>query len=88
MRSTFRIDDDLMEELREQAVREKVSMTRLLNRVLRAGMQAPRSRGPQRHRYREQTHAMGTPRADLRKALALAAALEDEEIARKLNLRK
>ncbi len=57
MRSTFRIDDDLLEELREQA-------------------------------HREETHAMGGPRADLRKALALAAALEDDEIVRKMTLRK
>jgi hypothetical protein len=88
MRSTFRIDDDLLEELREQAHREKVSLTRLLNRVLRSGMEAKRDRGGRRARYREQTYAMGEPRTDLRKALALAAALEDDEIVRKMTLRK
>ena len=31
---------------------------------------------------------MGPPRVDLDKALALAAGLEDEEVARKLSLRK
>jgi len=88
MRSTFRIDDDLLEELREQAHREKVSLTRLLNRVLRSGLQAKPGLAPQHRRYREETHAMDAPRADLRKALALAAALEDEEIVRKMTLRK
>jgi hypothetical protein len=88
MRSTFRIDDDLLEELREQAHREKVSLTRLLNRVLRSGMEAKRDRAPRRPRHREQTYAMGEPRTDLRKALALAAALEDDEIVRKMTLRK
>jgi len=88
MRSTFRIDDDLLEELREQAHREKVPLTRLLNRVLRSGIQAKQGRAPRRLRHREETHAMGAPRADLRKALALAAALEDEEIVRKMTLRK
>jgi hypothetical protein len=88
MRSTFRIDDDLLRELRERAHREKVSLTQLLNRVLRSGMRAKGDRGPRRPRYREATHAMGAPRADLRKALAVAAALEDEEIVRKMNLRK
>lgn len=79
MRSTFRIDDDLLADLREQAHRENVSLTRLLNRVLRTGMQASRSRVPRRLRYREETIAMGAPHTDLRKALALAAALEDDE---------
>jgi hypothetical protein len=78
MRSTFRIDDDLLKELREQARRENVPLTRLLNRVLRSGMEAERDRGRRLSRYREQTYAMGEPRTDLRKALALAAALEDE----------
>jgi len=88
MRSTFRIDDDLLEELRERAHREKVSLTRLLNRVLRSGLQTKQGRAPRRLRHREETHAMGAPRADLRKALALAAALEDDEIVRKMTLRK
>jgi hypothetical protein len=88
MRSTFRIDDDLLEALREQAHQEKVSLTRLVNRVLRSGMETKGGRGSRRPRYREQTYAMGEPRIDLRKALALAAALEDEEIVRKTTLRK
>ena len=88
MRSTFRIDDDLLEELREQAHRERVSLTGLLNRVLRSGMEAKRGRAPRHARYREETYAMGEPRTELRKALALAAALEDDETIRKTTLRK
>ena len=38
MRSTVRIDDDLMAELRARARAERLSMTRLLNRVLWAGL--------------------------------------------------
>ena len=87
MRSTFRIDDDLLEDLRRRAHSENVSFTLLLNRVLRAGMAAPRG-AARRRRFRQPTHAMGEPRADLRKALALSAALEDEEVARELTLRK
>jgi hypothetical protein len=51
-------------------------------------MEAKRDRAPRRPRHREQTYAMGEPRTDLRKALALAAALEDDEIVRKTTLRK
>ena len=88
MRTTVRIDDELLQRLREQARQENISLTRLLDRALRAGMQASGKPGRPRRRHREQTHAMGAPRMKLDKALALAAALEDEETARKMLLRK
>jgi len=88
MRSTVRIDDDLLIELKDRARRENVSLTRMLNRLLREGIQASRGRRPQKARYREQTATMGAPRVDLDKALALAAGFEDEEILRKMALRK
>jgi hypothetical protein len=88
MRTTVRIDDELLQKLKEQARRENMSLTRLLDRTLRAGMQASRKPGRLRQRHREQTRAMGVPRIKLDKALALAAALEDEEITRKMMLRK
>jgi hypothetical protein len=88
MRTTFRIDDDLLQELKERARKEKLSLTRLVNRVLRTGIRDDRRGAPRRTRYRESTQAMGVPRVDLRKALAVAAALEDEEILRKMTLRK
>ena len=88
MRSTVRIDDDLMMELKERARRENVSQTRMLNRLLRAGIQASRGRPAKKIRYKETTVAMGAPRVELDKALALAADLEDEEILRKAALRK
>ncbi len=88
MRSTVRIDDDLLLELKERARKENISLTRLLNRTLRAGIQASHKPSPRKPRYREKTYLMGTPRVDLHKALALAAELEDEEIIRKMMLRK
>ena len=88
MRSTVRIDDDLMMEIKERARRENVSLTRMLNRVLREGIQVSRERRSNKSRYREKTIAMGIPRADLDKALALAADIEDEEILRKMTLKK
>jgi hypothetical protein len=88
MRTTVRIDDDLMRELKEQAHREGTSLTRLLNRLLRAGLQAVRRPRVRKRRHRETTHSMGTPSVDLDKALAIAAHLEDEETRRKMRLRK
>jgi hypothetical protein len=61
----------------------------MLNRTLRAGLKSGSApRNTPRRAYREKVHALGTPRVALDKGLALAAALEDEEIVRKLALRK
>jgi predicted transcriptional regulator len=88
MRTTVRVDDDLLDRLKAEARKEKMSLTRLINRTLKAGLQARGTRPRKRRTYRERTYAMGVPKVPLEKALALAAALEDEEIARKLVLRK
>ena len=88
MRTTVRVDDDLLEQLKARARSEKVSLGRLLNRTLRAGLKAGGARSPKPRAYREQVQDMGTPRVALEKAIALADALEDEEIVRELALRK
>ena len=88
MRSTVRIDDDLMTAIRSQAHGEGLSITRMLNRVVRAGLEALDRREDQQEIYEQRTFRMGRPRFDLDKALALATTLEDEEILRKMSLRK
>ena len=88
MRSTVRIDDDLMVALRARASEEGISLTRVLNRVLRVGMAAPKRDRSKARPYRQRTFAMGQPLVDLDKALALSDRLEEEEAARKLSLRK
>ncbi|MEO8587106.1 MAG: DUF2191 domain-containing protein [Acidobacteriota bacterium] len=88
MRTTTRIDDDLLDELKEQARKQKTPLTKVLNRTLRAGMSASRGRTRRTARHQEKTYAMGRPRINLGKALGVAARLEDEEILRKLMLRK
>ena len=88
MRTTIRIDDELLGKLKEEARKQNLSLTRLLDRTLRAGMKAPRGPRRSRRRYREHTHAMGAPAVRLDKALSLASALEDKEVVRKIMLRK
>ena len=88
MRTTVRLDDELIEQLKAKARRENISLTRLLNRALRDGLRAQRKGGSRRPSYREQPLPMGPAKVDLTKALALAAALEDEEIVRRLSLGK
>ncbi len=81
MRSPVRIDDNLMEALRTRSEEEGLSMTRMLNRLLRSGL-AAETAAARRPRFRQATARMGRARIDLDKALSLAAALEDEEIVR------
>ena len=88
MRSTVRIDDDLMADLKARAAAESTSLTRMLNRTLRAGLRDQDERRADRRPFRQNTFCMGSPRVGIDKALALAAALEDEEISRKMSVRK
>ena len=88
MRTTVRVDDEILEQLKARARKENVSLTRVLNRTLKAGLQARGARSRKKPIYREKAHSLGTPRVALDKALVLAAALEDEEIVRELELRK
>ncbi len=86
MRSTVRIDDDLMQALKEKARAERNSLSRTLNRVVRAGLQAPAPEsGPG---FVQRTVRLGPPGLDVTKALSIAAALEDEAILAKLAARK
>lgn len=87
MRTTLRIDDDLLERLKARADREKLSLTRLVNRVIRAGLATPDG-VEDKPVHAEKTFEMGEPGFDLTKAGYLAAVVEDEEIIRKLSLRK
>ena len=75
MRTTVRVDDELLEQLKAQARAEKTSLTRLLDRTLRAGLKSGGARRPAPRAYREQVHDLGAPRLALDKAIALAAAL-------------
>jgi hypothetical protein len=86
MRTTIDLDTDLLKRLRDAAHREGVSFKALLHRVLRRGltMHAPAHPTP----YAVPTVPMGAPLRPLDKALALADALEAEEIARELGQRK
>lgn len=88
MRTTVRIDDALLLELKAKASQERTSMTRLLDRILRAGLRADQHEKRPSGRYREDTSSMGPPKIDLTKALSISSALEDGEILRKEQLRK
>ena len=86
MRTTVRLDPDLAAQLRKIARERGVSFREALNAALRRGLTA---RGPLSKAYRVPARPLGLrPDIDLDRALALAAAMEDEERVRKLELRK
>ncbi len=85
MRTTVTLDEDVARQL-EQLRRDRgVSFKEAINSTLRQGLKGPLKA----RRYKLKTYPMGLlPGINLDKALQLAAELEDEEIIRKLQLRK
>lgn len=87
MRTTVTLDPDVEALLRQRMLEHGQSFKEALNNAIRAALTPGRRQSG--GRYRLKTHAMGfRPEVALDKALSLAAALEDEEIVRKLSLRK
>lgn len=87
MRTTVTLDPDV-ERLIRSAMRERgLSFKEALNQAARAGLQ----RGGERRarKFVQETFEMGTPKNfRWEKILEIAGAMEDEEIVRKLSLRK
>ena len=88
MRTTITLDRDLAEALRKRAHRDRKPFKGVVNEAIRAGLAT--LDGPPARRYRLKPLSLGgvVPGVDLDRALRLADALEDESIARKLELRK
>jgi hypothetical protein len=86
MRTTVRIDDDLLHDLKQRARQEKTTLTRIVNVLLRRGISASSETKRRRSPYREKTYSMGRPLVDVTKALSLAAQLDDDETIKQLKL--
>lgn len=84
MRTTVTLDPDVQSLLEIYMREHSVGFKQALNDAIRAGL-APRKPA----RFKQRTFAMGVnPDIDYDRIMHLAAALEDEEIIRKLELRK
>jgi len=87
MRITVTLDPDVHAMLREQTRERGLSFKQALNQALRSALCG--SDGEASRPYTLKTYRMGfRPEVPLDKAVSLAALAEDEEIARKLSLRK
>jgi hypothetical protein len=86
MRTTLTLDPDVADRLKALARERRLPFKQVVNAVLRRGLD-DRTGPPEP--FRVKARALGLrPGIDLDQALELAARLEDEETARKLELRK
>ena len=86
MRTTVTLNPDVAAKLKAVARERGISFKQALNSAVRAGLGGGRRAKPA---FKQYSQPMGLrPGFNLDKALQLAAALEDEEIARKLERRK
>lgn len=86
MRTTITLEPDVDALIRRAMKERGLSFKEALNSALRAGLTRAK---PGRRRFVQKTYALGSEqnfRWD--KALAAADAIEDEELSRKLSLRK
>jgi hypothetical protein len=88
MRTTLTIDDATAQELKDLAHRSNKPFKQVVNETLRAGLAAAATRGRRRYRLKPARLGGMRPGVNLDKALALADAIEDHELAIKLQLRK
>ena len=89
MRTTLTIEDRIARDLKHIAHRSGKPFKVVVNETLQAGLAAGQERRKPK-RYRLSAVSLGGVRRgiDLDKAHALADSLEDEELARKIELRK
>ncbi len=88
MRTTLTLESDVARELKEETRRSGRTFKRVVNEALRAGLAAQRLKPARRYRLRPASLGGVLPGIDLDRALRLAEVLEDEAVARKLELRK
>ena len=88
MRTTLTLEERLFKELKALAHETNAPFKDVVEKALREGLRSMRA-APRARPYRAKTFRMGRPTgANLDKALDLAASVEDDELARKLLLRK
>jgi len=88
MRTTLTLEDRLFKELKALAHETNEPLKNVVEKALREGLRSLRAT-PRPRPYRAKTFRMGRPSGvNLDKALDLAGASEDEELARKMVLRK
>jgi hypothetical protein len=84
VRTTITLDPDVAALVKRRMSERRLSFKEAVNEAIRAGLAAPGSGEP----FRTPTFDMGEPAVPVDKALRLAEELEDEELVRRLAVRK
>ena len=84
MRTTVTLDADVDAAVRRLMRERRLTFKEAVNEAIRTGFARPPAATP----YRTAAVAMGSPMVPLDKSLRLAAQLEDDELVRKLAIRK
>ena len=88
MRTTLTIEDRIAKALKALAHRTGKPFKQVVNETLQRGLVAGGTRKPRPYRLKAVSLGGPLPGINVDKALRLSAALEDDEIARELDLRK
>ena len=88
MRTTLTLDERIAKALKALAHRTGKPFKQVVNETLQKGLAAGEARKPRPYRLKPVALGGPLPGVDLDKALRLSAALEDDEIAGELTLRK
>lgn len=88
MRTTLTLDDRIAKALKSLAHRSGKPFKQVVNETLMSGLATKAAPPPRPYRIKPVSLGGVLPGINIDKALRLAAALEDDEIARELDLRK
>lgn len=88
MRTTLTLDDRIAKALKALAHRTGKPFKQVVNETLQKGLAAGEARKSRPYRLKPVSLGGPLPGVALDKALRLSAAIEDDEIARELTLRK
>jgi hypothetical protein len=88
MRTTLTLDDHIAKALKALAHRTGKPFKQVVNETLRKGLASSETRKPRAYRLKPVALGGALPAVNIDKALRLSSALEDDEIARELELRK
>ena len=88
MRTTLTINDELMAALKKRAYETGKTFKAVVNETLTLGLEAVPAKNHRPKKYKTPGVSLGTESLEVTKSVLLAGALEDEELARKMALRK
>jgi Arc/MetJ-type ribon-helix-helix transcriptional regulator len=82
-RTTVRLDEHLLRQLKERADREGTSVSQLFNTAIREWLRLPK-KAAKRKPFVQRTHAMGPPLIDITHTNAVLDDMDVEEFRRKM----